>query len=916
MKKLFVLLTLLLIFSCQKDDEFTNDGPSQGDGSALTDQEFAEQNFGQSISSDFIGRIINEQGNAIKDVLITINNQNTYTDHNGVFVLNDASVYENFALVKASKPGFIEGSRTLIPTTNGTNDVLITLLRINVVGSINSGINSEVTLPNGAKVAFQGDFIDSLGNDYSGQVDVSMHYLEPNQETTFNQMPGMLFGMRENGNASAMETYGMMAINLFSPSGEELNINENTPATLTFPISNTTPNSPNQIQLWYFDETVGYWKEQGVATKTGATYTTEVTHFSWWNCDIPLGFVNVCFTLLGSNELPNFYFQIVRNATNQIIYSGFTNNLGQECGLFPANENVTIRVYSDCSGSIIHTQQLGPFSTDQALDIILPDLPSDIIETTLTATVNDCSGNPIDNGYMALNRNGVFDVISITDGTLNLPFVFCNSNNNTFDVVFYDLNSNKTSDAITVNFTPITTDLGMINICNDTVGGTFVGDVILENQQEVNIFGLFGYSDIQGRLFIGTSNVASDITDVSPLNALVSVSQQFNIINNTNLVNLEGLQNLTSLEVLYVHNNQSLLNFVGLENLSTAAGLSISENPSMINMEGLQGISSTGSIYVSFNSSLINFEGLNSLTTASGISITNNPSLINFNGLNSLNSTTAHGSYIEDNELITNLEGFDNLTTVYDILEIDGNENLVDLSGIENLTTISGIGVFNIFDNISLSTLNGLDNLSSVTRINITNNAVLSNLSGMNSLNTITSISILDNDSLTSLTGLETVNLNSGAGITIASNNMLTSLNGLEGMTSINSLSIDENPNLMSLSALSNLTTVGSGNLNIFDNDSLTNLVGLENLTSINNGNLFIANNDSLTTLDNLDNLTAVKDVFIGQVLNGGGFPNPLLTDFCALQNLFNSGTYENVSIDNNGYNPTVADIQAGNCSN
>jgi len=41
------------------------------------------------------------------------------------------------------------------------------------------------------------------------------------------------------------------------------------------------------------------------------------------------------------------------------------------------------------------------------------------------------------------------------------------------------------------------------------------------------------------------------------------------------------------------------------------------------------------------------------------------------------------------------------------------------------------------------------------------------------------------------------------------------------------------------------------------------------------------------------------------------------LLDYCALTNLFTNGNYGiNILITDNAYNPTVADMQAGNCSN
>ena len=137
-------------------------------------------------------------------------------------------------------------------------------------------------------------------------------------------MPGMLFAQDVSNNARSLETYGMLGINLYSPSGEQLNIPETSPASLTFPVDISIPNAPETIALWYFDETVGYWKEQGEATKVGDKYIAEVTHFTWWNVDIPLDYVDVCLQLTSGVDLTNFYFNIIREETNQIIFSGYT----------------------------------------------------------------------------------------------------------------------------------------------------------------------------------------------------------------------------------------------------------------------------------------------------------------------------------------------------------------------------------------------------------------------------------------------------------------------------------------------------------------------------------------------------------------------------------------------------------------
>lgn len=97
------------------------------------------------------------------------------------------------------KAGYIVGSRSIVSIPNGTNGIQITLLEKNIIGTVSTGEISEVSLSNGARVEFSGDFIDVERNSYFGNVNVSLHYLEPNTEAIFTKMPGMLFGKRNNG---------------------------------------------------------------------------------------------------------------------------------------------------------------------------------------------------------------------------------------------------------------------------------------------------------------------------------------------------------------------------------------------------------------------------------------------------------------------------------------------------------------------------------------------------------------------------------------------------------------------------------------------------------------------------------------------------------------------------------------------
>ena len=448
MKKIILLNLLIILLSCTKENEINNSNNENPDTKQISDEDFAQINFGDAITTNFIGKITDSEKRHLKDVIVSIGNQSTSTDEFGVFVLNNVSVFENFAFVKAERDGYLSGSRTIVPIANGTNDVQIQLLENNIIGSVNSGNKSSVSLPNGSKVEFQGDFIDSSGNVYLGQVDVSLNYLQPNQNELFEQMPGSLFGKKEDGHASTMETYGMLAVNLFSPSGEELNIAQESPATLTFPVDVSTPNTPLEIPLWYFDELKGFWKEQGKVTKQGNIYITEVTHFTWWTWGIPLNdSIKLCFSLESSNgsDISNNYIKIIRNSSQQALFFGYTNAIGEECGLVPKNEQFTLKVYSDCFTSTINEQVLGGYSSDTN-EIIIIDENSDIKHTTIKGNVLDCDGNTITNGYAFIKVNNNIEIVSIISPDFEYDLTYCSNPN--LSIIFLDNNAQKWKYAI------------------------------------------------------------------------------------------------------------------------------------------------------------------------------------------------------------------------------------------------------------------------------------------------------------------------------------------------------------------------------------------------------------------------------------------------------------------------------------
>ena len=462
---LFLLLSFCII-GCQDDNQST----TSTENSAAQNDALFMAGLGARVKHNFIGKIVDENNYGLGNVNVTVGGITVKTDWTGTFVINQAEVYEDFAYVKATKNGYILGSRSLKPSA-GVNEVRIKLLKKNIVKIIQSGEASEASLSNGAKVKFQGDFVDAQGNPYSGAVQVSVHYLKPNSEETFESMPGMLFAQDQNNDARALETYGMLAVNLYGGSGEALNIKSDSPATLEFPVDQSTPNAPSTIKLWYFDEATGYWKEEGEAQRNGNKYTAEVKHFTWWNCDVPVTLVDGCITVKAQVPLAHHKIEIIRNTTGQMIYTGNVNEFGQICGKFPKGEQITVKVYSNCSNGIIHEEVVGPYDSEFSSTInVNPTVITN--QALITGTINTCAGQPLNNGFARINQlNGTgyvvkTKVVSIVNGQLNYNLIYCDNTN--YSIQMVDLAGEQSSVVMPLNLTTVTVNLGLVSTCQDT----------------------------------------------------------------------------------------------------------------------------------------------------------------------------------------------------------------------------------------------------------------------------------------------------------------------------------------------------------------------------------------------------------------------------------------------------------------
>ncbi len=506
MKKIFLLLFVLVsavaFHGCSENDD-NNPNPHNGNFS---------DNFGSSVSRDFIGRVTDESGAAIQNATIKIGTSTAMTDENGMFLINDANVYERFAYVTATKAGFMDGSRSIVPVS-GRNHIDIMLVSSTPVGVVTAGETGTVTMPSGTKVVFDGGFKDESGNSYSGDVSVSMYHLMPSNANLSKLMPGMLYAEDDNGEEAILQTWGMLNVELRGSAGQKLQIADGHSAEITMMIDDSQlASAPSTIPLWHFDSDAGYWIQDGAAVRQGNKYVGSVSHFSWWNCDAYQSVVQMTVTVNDQNGNPIANAGVGLTAGTMTSYIQSTSDNGQVSGVVPANQAMTLAIYDAC-GNSVYTANIGPFSTDTVLPPIT--VTTSMAETTtIDGTLMQCDNSPVTNGYIILNYGTNQSYASVSDGNFSFHVLVCNSSSG-FTLEGFDYDNLQTTTPISFTFATPSTNVGNILTC--TAAGEFVTwqldggatSTIIGNinagigsQGTTNGFYISGYTPTQNGLYI------------------------------------------------------------------------------------------------------------------------------------------------------------------------------------------------------------------------------------------------------------------------------------------------------------------------------------------------------------------------------------------------------------------------------
>ena len=388
-------LTILTFNACKKDEE--TDPNSTSTSSNL---------FGSTVSVTVKGKVCDANGTAISGALVKSGNVNVTTDVNGVFILNNIAANQKLGCVTVEKAGYFKGVRSFVPKTGG-NELQIQLFTKSIDGTINSLTGGTVSIQNGS-VTLTANGVTLNNSAYTGNVNVAIKHFDPTSANFNDAMPGSLVGV-DNNTVSGLTSYGMLGLELTDNNGQLLQIASGKTATLTFKVpTSLQASAPASIDLWSLDETKGYWKKEGVANLVNNEYVGQVSHFSFWNCDVPSNFVYINGQVINSQtQQPIQGATVTVSSTNYGAASDYTNSQGQYSGYVPNGVSLSITVSVNCSGSntVVYTGTLPAMSANTTIATIGVTLPG---QTVLSGTVVDCNNLPVANSYVAINNQVYF----------------------------------------------------------------------------------------------------------------------------------------------------------------------------------------------------------------------------------------------------------------------------------------------------------------------------------------------------------------------------------------------------------------------------------------------------------------------------------------------------------------------------
>ena len=378
----------------------------------VTDSPTGSNNSVNKITTTIAGVVQDEAGQPVAGATVKVHGTDVKTNKFGSFMLKNASVPSDRCFILCEKSGYFTGSRAEVPSAGGVTEMRLTLQSNAASYSVNATTGGTITI-GGASVKFPAAaFVTSSGAPFTGTAKIAAKFLDPSQRTFYNSFSGDMTARRTDSSLTELLSYGVLRVQITDGSGNKLALAAGKTATLTYPIApSLQANAPVSMPLWYFDESIGMWKEEGTVAKSGNTYTGDVTHFTDWNCDYPGRTGTIKGRVLCSNEgVAGVYVTV---GQRKVV----TDSLGFFSRRVPMNTDFVISVNPAENAGLTAPDVTVPALSDgeeRAVTVQLTTCPA-----MLTGVLVDCNDTPVA-GTIVVSYAGIYAFHFTTTGEFKM----------------------------------------------------------------------------------------------------------------------------------------------------------------------------------------------------------------------------------------------------------------------------------------------------------------------------------------------------------------------------------------------------------------------------------------------------------------------------------------------------------------
>jgi len=439
-----------------------------------SDNNTTENNETNTSSFHISGKIVDTNGTAISNASVNIDGQTVITDISGTYTVMNI-LATNRLLINVTHPDYFANSR-IVDVNNTDVSLDITLNAPKAMLTFDSTLGTTISEASGASVQLPANgYVDVNGLPYTGSIIVRMAYHAITTQSGRDTFPGTFEGIDSNGSTFPIQSYGFMNVELTDIDGNPLNLDGNSVATLTFP-NDDTINTPSTVPLWYYDETLGYWIQEGEATNIGhySTFVGTVTHFTSWNLDAkgPRAEFTGCVEDENGTRIPNAQVQF--RSINWDSYTRPTDANGSISVInILANTNLTFSAYAAIGSTYAYGEKSiylteGENRIDNSCVVVTPqyNLPGSI---TVTGTVMEATWTTDSNVTYTPVSNTSVNIYDNTSYPYNIVATGISANDGTFSITFtitdtiqYSVGTNYPYNSFILQENKILYDVGII----------------------------------------------------------------------------------------------------------------------------------------------------------------------------------------------------------------------------------------------------------------------------------------------------------------------------------------------------------------------------------------------------------------------------------------------------------------------